>query len=145
MAGSTCTVSTSWQDVDHIMRKSVEVTLEYLSDDSDGSVPDQELAGLHDYVLIEVKIIPDDTDYPANNYEIILVDTNDLEIFASGDITGGVATVSMVGGSEGHPAGYYPRLDNTPTIKFVTHADHSVAADLDDEKVVTIVLRCEKK
>ena len=143
MADSAVTITRTSRDVDRIMRKSVEIELEYLSDDADGSVPDQELAGFDDYVLIEVKPIPDGTAPVTGAFAVVLVDSDGSEIFDSGSIA--VDGTAAIGGHTGNPGGNYPRLDNTPTVKILDPTDHTTAANLGNEKVLTVKLRCEKK
>lgn len=143
MANSAVTITRTSKDVDHVMRKSVEIELEYLSDDADGSVPDQELAGLDDYVLIEVKPIPDGSAPVTAAFAIVIFDADNSEIFDSGSVA--VDATAAIGGHTGNPGSNYPRLDNTPTLKIVEPADHTAAQNLGTEKVLTVKLRCEKK
>jgi hypothetical protein len=143
MAGSSVTVSRTTRDIAGTRKKEANIALVCVSDNANGTVPNQTLLGLGDYVLTEVKPTPHGVTPPTAAFSLIIVDADGSEIFDSGNIA--VGATDIIGGQAGHPAGHYPRMEDSVTVKLVTTADHSVAANLGNTKTVTFDLRLELK
>jgi len=153
MAGSsvTVTVSPSVYQVGYGGHNEVVVSLACLSDDADGSIPDQDLgsveslSGLKAYELNEVITVPDDTATPATAYRVKIVDSDGRKIFIGSARAVGVSAIAE--SQSGHEyLGYFPAVVGTLTVSFI--ADDGAtedAADVGNEKVLTVKLRFVKR
>lgn len=142
MAGSSSTV-TRTTNANKVKGPPTEVmvSIAWVSDDTNGTVPDVTLAGLSQYTLVEVQPIPDATLPATTAFEILVRDANTAELFASGEVA--VDSEARLGGH--YSLGYFPCLDASGTVELVTHADHAVAANIGNSKQLTVNLRFEKK
>ena len=143
MAGSSITVSRSNKEIQGDIKKEVILTITCASDDANGQVPNLTLNGMSDYVLAELKPIPDGTTPPTAAFSAIIVDSDGSEVFDSGNIATGATDI--IGGHTGHPAGMYPRMEDGMVFKLVTTADHAVAANLGNSKDIVFKARLERK
>lgn len=143
MAGSSITVSRSNKEIKGDLKKEVILTITCASDDANGTVPNLTLNALDDYVMAELKPIPDAVTPPTAAFSAILVDADGSEVFDSGDIAAG--STDIIGGHTGHPAGMYPRMESVMTFKLVTTANHAVAANLGNSKDIVFKMRLERK
>jgi len=152
MAGSsvTVTVSPHIQMVGHGGVGEVLISLACLSDDTDGSIPDQDLgatqnlAGLKAYTLTEIITDPDATAYPTTAYRVKVIEkaTSRRLFRGSARSAAGVSQAQ----SAHEDLGYFPSVDNTLTVKFLADdGDTEAAADVGNEKIVTVKLRFTKR
>lgn len=123
--------------------REVILTLTCLSDAAAGTIPDYVFRGMQEFVLVQLKPTPHATTPITAAFEAIMVDADGSEVFESGEIA--TTDTDIIGGNAGHPAGHYPRMDSVMTLKFVTHADHTVAANVGNSKIITLQARFEKK
>ena len=149
MAGSSITVSRSNKEIKGDLKKEVILTITCASDDANGTVPNLTLNGMSDYVLAELKPIPDGATPPTAAFSAIIEDSDGAEVFDSGNIVtvaaDPIAAKQPIGGHTGHPAGMYPRMEDGMVFKLVTTADHAVAANLGNSKDIVFKARLERK
>ena len=141
MAGSsvTVTVSPHIQMVGHGGVGEVLISLACLSDDTDGSIPDQDLgatqnlAGLKAYTLTEIITDPDATAYPTTAYRVKVIEKATSRRLFRGSAR------SAAGVSQAQSA--HEVKSATPRTALPTEA----AADVGNEKIVTVKLRFTKR
>jgi hypothetical protein len=143
MAGSSISVSAKGTEIKGVINKEIVLSVACVSDDTNGTVPDRDLNGFGDYVVTELKPVPDAVAPPTLAFSAILVDADGAEVFDSGDIAPGAT--DPIGGHAGHPSGLFPRMDESMTFKLVSTANHAVAANLGNSKEIVFKLRLELK
>lgn len=141
MAGSSVTITRTSRDISNIRKAEVNIALALLSDDTNGLVPSQEMAGLQDYYLHSVQPVPDATAPATSAFEICIQDEAGADIFLSGSVA--VDSVAPITGSVS--LGWYPMVWGTWTFKLVDPSDHTSTIDIGNEKEMVVNLRFGKK
>lgn len=142
MAGSSVTVTRISRDIGGIRKKEVVLTLACVSDDTNGTIPEQALLGLSEYVIKTIRPIPSGTPV-TSTFEIRIEDANDKALFLSGTIA--VDNSDVIGGHAGSTAGDYPRMDAASAFKIVDPSDHSTIHDVGNSKQLSVIIELEKK
>ena len=154
MAGSSVTVTTAPSKylVGFGGRNEIVVSLACVSDDAAGTVPSETLdstdglAGLVAYQLQEVITVPDSVAPPTTAYRVKIVDSVTGEkLFIGTARAVGASAISETQGGYEH-LGFYPPIDNAPTITLIQDDGATeAAADVGNSKELTIKLRFVKR
>jgi hypothetical protein len=140
MAGSSVTVARA-SNFKGLARE-ILISLACVSDDGNGSIPDQDITGLEEWELKEVQNINPGSAQPTTTYKVKIVDADAGAMFLSGDLSITASEKEFTGGH--NTLGWYPRIDGTITVKFRNSADSAVA-NVGNSKTFTVKLRFEKK
>ena len=141
MAGASVTVTRESRDIGGVWAAEVLMTLACVSDDANGLIPNQNINAQHEYVITEVKPVPDAVTPVTSEFKIKIVGADGETIFLSSSI----AVDSKAPMSGANHLGWYPRLDATATLSIVDPADHTSTLSVGNAKKLGIVLRLEKK
>lgn len=141
MANSSCTVTTS--PVFYGGADEIKKTLTYLSDETDGSCPDQALYNLKGYYIKEIKTTPSTGGtIPEDTYSVRVNDADDAKIY-SGPLCAVDATERW-SGHAGTNEGQWPYIDGTITVQIVADDDDTAAADIGNENIIEVELTFKK-
>lgn len=140
MAGSSVTLTRTSNFKGEV--REVLMTLACVSDDTDGSVPDQEIKGMTEWELKDMQNVNPAANQPTTAYKIKIVDDEAGILLRSTDRSIVASDKEFTGGHE--TLGYFPKIDGTITVKFRNSADDA-AADVGNSKTFTVRLRFGKK
>lgn len=140
MAGTVTTTKTV-NKINADYSGEIIIDMACVSDSATGLVPDTSLTGLNEYVLTRIKPVPDGSVPFTAAYEVRIEDADGAPAFLSGSIaTTGENPILGV-----DPAGGYPIMDSTMTLKFVDPADHTSTINVGNSKELVLRLRFEKR
>lgn len=140
MAGSSCTVTQSVKKHGGVIVERL-VTLAFVSDDADGTVPDQELTDLDNYLLDEIITTPGAGALaPTAVYRVAVQDDDSANIFLG--TSRSLSEKERQGGYE--YTGKTPAIDSTITV-VLKAADGTTAASIGNSNAIEVVLRLGRK
>ena len=147
MAGSSVTVTTS-NAVGLGGDKEIIINLSCVSDDTNGTVPDQDLGdtegygGLIYYYLDEVITTPGSSP-PTTQYRVYIADADGAQLFLSSSDRS-LSDKELEAAYSGSTTGNYPRIDGTVTVR-VAATGAITQADIGNSKDLEIELRLYRK